>query len=125
MDSSGKKLNLNDKGTRYDHYQELREVFMDGIDVLNRMNQSFVSEHDKIVKVKLLNAVEMITRRMNNLSDFVDKTGLYSSLAREIREAGKHVTPQLSTRLENTDVKPKSINRTSDSEDSGDTTSVG
>lgn len=125
MDSTGKKLSLKEKGTRYDHYMELREVFMDGIDVLTRMNQGFISDADKIVKVKLQNTVEMITRRMDNLSDFVDKTGNYGELARQIRLAGKHVTPLLETKLEASDVKPQSPSKKIGQEDSDDPTPVG
>jgi hypothetical protein len=120
-----RRLSLQEIGTRYTHYMELREVFMDGIDVLTRMNQNFISDADKIVKVKLQNAVDMITRRLDVLSDFADKTANYGDLARQIRLAGKHVTPLLETKLEETDVKPQDTNKKSDSEDSGDTTSVG
>jgi hypothetical protein len=95
MDSNGKRLNLKEMGTRYDHYMELREVFMDGIDVLTRMNQSFISDADKIVKTKLTHTVEMITRRLDNLSDFADKTANYGDLARQVNLVGKHVTPLL------------------------------
>ena len=116
MDSIGGKKNLQEKGTRYDHYMELREVFMDGIDVLSRMNPSFVSEHDKGVKVKLQNAVEMITRRIDNLSDFADKTTSYSDLARQIKLVGKHVTPLLT---EGSHVEPQSSNQPGDIEDQG------
>jgi len=116
MDSVGKKLNLQETGTRYDHYMELREVFMDGIDVLTRMNQSFISEADKAVKIKLTNAVEMITRRLDNLSDFADKTTTYSDLARQIRLAGIHRAPQLT---EGSNVEPQSSNKQSDTEDQG------
>ncbi len=93
MDSNGKRINLQEKGTRYDHYMELRELFLDGIDVLTRMNQSFISEADKVVKTKLQHTVEMITRRIDNLSDFADKTANYGDLARQINLVGKHVTP--------------------------------
>ena len=106
MDSNGKRLNLKEMGTRYDHYMELREVFMDGIDVLTRMNQSFISDADKIVKTKLTHTVEMITRRLDNLSDFADKTANYGDLARQINLVGKHVTPQL-TDGGKSDAKPE------------------
>lgn len=126
MDSTGKRISLTETGTRYDHYMELREIFMDGIDVLTRMNQGFVSDADKVVKVKLTNAVEMITRRMDILSDFVDKTGNYGDLARQIRLAGKHVTPQLETKLkEGQDVEPQTPSKKSGQTDSGDPTPVG
>jgi len=118
MDSVGKRMNLQEIGTRYDHYMELREVFMDGIDVLTRMNQSFVSDADKAVKHKLTNAVEMITRRLDNLSDFADKTANYGDLARQVRLAGKHVTPLLT---EGSDVEPKSSNQPGDTQ-AGDVT---
>ena len=106
MDSNGKRLNLKEMGTRYDHYMELREVFMDGIDVLTRMNQSFISDADKIVKTKLTHTVEMITRRLDNLSDFADKTANYGDLARQINLVGKHVTPLL-TEGGKSDAKPE------------------
>jgi len=126
MDSVGGKKNLQEKGTRYDHYMELREVFMEGIDVLTHMNQSFLSEADKTVRLKLTHAVEMITRRIDNLSDFADKTTSYSDLARQIKLVGKHVTPQLTTSLpEGSNVEPTSSNKQSDSEDQGGEALIG
>lgn len=117
MDSVGGKKNLQEVGTRYDHYMELREVFMDGIDVITRMNPNFVSEHDKNVKVKLQNAVEMITRRIDNLSDFADKTANYGDLARQVRLAGIH-RPKLIEGASNEN-QPQDTRQSGDSEIEG------
>jgi hypothetical protein len=122
MDSVGKKLNLQERGARYDHYMELREIFMDGIDVISRMNPNFVNDHDKGVKIKLQNAVEMITRRIDNLSDFADKTANYGDLARQVRLAGKHVTPLLMEGSHVEPIKPETNpDQPGDTETAGDT----
>ena len=60
MDSITSKLDLMEKGTRYQHYYELKEVFLLGIDVIDRMNQSHISEMDIEMKRKLTTAKQAL-----------------------------------------------------------------
>lgn len=112
IDSVGARPNLRELGTRYDHYMELKEVFLLGMDVIERMNQSFVSDADRVTKLKLSYAVEMINKRLDYLSDFVDKTSHWSSIAREVNDAGIHRTLELG----GNNVKPKDANQSSGTE---------
>ena len=121
MDSVGNKFNLDDQGTRFDHYMELKEVFMLGIDVIDRMNSSFVSDADRVTKIKLQNAVEVINKRLDYLSDFTEKTHYYGDLAREVNAAGIHRTPLLAGGSDEPQVK----HQPSDSKNSSDTTNLG
>lgn len=101
MDSVGGRLNLQEQGTRYNHYMELKEIFMLGLEVISQMNPSYVSDSDRAMEIKLNHAVELIGRRLEYLSDFTDKTSNYGNLAKEIRQAGKHVTPLLTDGRQN------------------------
>jgi hypothetical protein len=118
MDSVGSRVPLLEKGTRYDHYMEMKEIFLLGLDVLDRMNPAFVSANDKAMKVKLANAVELITKRIDYLSDFASKTANYGDLARQVTLIGRHVTPLL-TEGSNAAEKPESkvADKPGDSED--------
>ncbi len=111
MSGIASKPSLTQIGTRYDHYMELKEVFMEGVDVLNRMNPNFVGDEDKKLKVKLQDSVDMINRRIDVLSDFKQKTEYYGDLAKEVRSAGIYRAPQLG--VINVEPEPKDINRTS------------
>jgi len=93
IDSVASRPSLKEVGTRYDHYMELKEIFLLGIDVIDRMSSMHRSDADKRTKVKLENAVEVINKRLNYLSNFVEETDGYSKLARDIRAAGIHKTP--------------------------------
>jgi hypothetical protein len=104
MDSVGEKIDLRQVGTRYDHYMELKEVFMLGIEVIDGMSPQYVSDGDRRTKAKLEIAVECIDRRLKHLADFDNKI---FSVGREVRAAGIHRTPQLTGGT--TDEKPQSI----------------
>ena len=121
MDSIGSRLDLLEKGTRYEHYVELKEVFMLGLDILERMNPSFMSDADKVMRVKLQNTVEVINKRLDYLSDFTEKTHYYGDLAREVNAAGIHRTPLLAGSSDEPQVK----HQPSDSKNSGNTTNLG
>lgn len=103
MDSVGEKIDLRQVGTRYDHYMELKEVFMLGVEVINGMSPQYVSDGDRRTKAKLEIAIECIDRRLKFLSDFDNKI---FSVGREVRAAGVHRSPQLTG---GTDEKPQSI----------------
>lgn len=89
MDSIATKLDLQETGTRYSHYMELKEVFMLGIDVIERMQPGHLSEGDKKTKAKLEAAVEVIEKRIKYLADF--DTKIYA-VNRAIDAAGTNRT---------------------------------
>jgi len=107
-----------EKGTRYQHYYELKEVFLLGIDVIDRMNQSHISEMDIEMKRKLTTAVDMIERRIGYLCNYSTETSDYSDLAREIDHIQVHRT-SLTSRSPNDTTPKQDSNRKSTQEDSG------
>src|SRR5208282_4100148 len=94
MDSVAIKLDLMEKGTRYQHYYELKEVFLLGIDVIDRMNQSYVSDTDKKMKADLTTTVGMIEKRLAYLVSYSTEASQYSDFGREIDRIQPHRTPQ-------------------------------
>lgn len=121
MDSVASKLNLMETGTRYSHYMELKEVFLLGIDVIDRMNQSYVSDTDKKMKADLTTTVGMIEKRLAYLVSYSTEASQYSDFGREIDRIQPHRTPQLTAGSPN-EQTPKSQqnpNRPSTQEDSG------
>lgn len=104
MDSVGDKLDLIQQGTRYDHYMELKEVFMLGVDVIDRMLPHLRSESDMKTRVKLEHAVELIDKRLKYLSNYDDKI---HAVNREIRAVGIHRTPQLTEGAADAKPQPK------------------
>lgn len=122
FDSVASKLDLNEQGTRYTHYMELKEVFLLGIDVIDRMNQSYISDSDKVTKTNLLIAVDMIERRLAYLSSFSVEASQFSDFGRELNSIKPHVTPQLTGSPNDTQSNPtpqQNPNRPSNQEDSG------
>jgi hypothetical protein len=117
------KPSLTETGTRFDHYMELKEVFMEGVDVIDRMNPTYVSDNDRKLKSKLQSAVDMINRRLEFLSDFSKLTENYGDLAKAVRAAGIHRTPLLT---EGTDAKqePQNSNPEGARTDKSDTTDI-
>ena len=108
MDSVGEKLDLMQQGTRYDHYMELKEVFLLGIDLIEKMQPQYRTPQDMVTRVKLAAAVEVIDKRMAYLSDYNDKI---FAVGREVRAAGIHRSPQslLLTEGTNDDKQKKDI----------------
>lgn len=86
MDSVGRKLDLQELGTRYDHYMELKEVFMTGIEVIDGMIPAHRSEGDIATKKRLEAAVDAIDRRLLYLSDYTIETSPWSEFRKEINE---------------------------------------
>jgi hypothetical protein len=89
MDSVGTKLDLNAVGTRYDHYMELKEVFMTGIEVIDGMLPAHRSEGDIATRAKLASAVDAIDRRLLYLSNYSEKIQYWESLPKALREIEK------------------------------------
>jgi len=95
---------------------ELKETFMDGIDIINRIQPHYVTDADKLTKIKLQNAVDSIGKRIEFLANFGDGTDYYSHLAKEVRAAGIHRAPALG----GSDVKPEETNQEGNSTDQSD-----
>lgn len=93
------KVDLQQQGRRYDHYMELKEWAMTGIDVIER--SKLANEGDKRTKAKLEAFVEVLDRRMRYLADYDSKV---FAVNRAIDAAGIHRTPALTTGA--TDDKP-------------------
>jgi hypothetical protein len=129
FDSVASKLDLQETGTRYDHYMELKEVFLLGIDVIDRMRESYVSDTDKLVKKNLQTAVDMIEKRLAYLANFSTEASQYSDFGRELNAIKPHVTPKLTAGSPNDSQSSNSTpqqnpNRPSTQEDSGGETAV-
>ena len=66
------KPNLFEKGTRWDHYNELRDVFASGVEILNQLKVKSLGDRKK--QLQLQNAVEMIEGRINYITDYTRET---------------------------------------------------
>lgn len=119
MDSVASKLNLLEIGTRYSHYMELKEVFLLGIDVIDRMNQSYVSDTDKKMKADLATTVGMIEKRLAYLVSYSTEASQYSDFGREIDRIQPHRTLPLTAGSPNEQTPQQNPNRPSTQEDSG------
>ncbi len=115
MDSVASKLDLMERGTRFEHYMELKEVFLLGIDVVDRMNQRYLTESDKMMRTNLQTTVGMIEKRLAYLTSYSTETSDYSDLAREIDRISIHRTLLTGS----TNDTQKDSNRKSTQEDSG------
>jgi hypothetical protein len=73
-------------GTRFEHYNELREVFADGIEVLTNMQAAHKTAGDEVKLNELKAAEKLITKRLEILSGFEQKTSYSSNLAVTCRE---------------------------------------
>jgi hypothetical protein len=121
MDSVASKLNLMEVGTRYSHYMELKEVFLLGIDVIDRMNQSFVNNSDKKLKEDLQTSVSCIEKRLAYLVNYSMEASQYSDFGREIDRIQPHRTPLLTAGSSNDTSQnpPQDSNPRRPEEDSG------
>lgn len=82
------KVDLMEQGTRYNHYMELKEWALTGLDVIERSR--LANDGDKRMKVKLEAFVEVLDRRMRYLADYDAK--IYS-VGNAVNMAGIHRTP--------------------------------
>lgn len=118
MESIASKLDLMERGTRFEHYYELKEVFLLGIDVIDRMNPRYLTESDKLMRTNLTTTVEMIEKRLAYLTNYSTMASGYSDLAREIDRIPVHRTP-LTAGSVNEQTPQQDSNRKSTQEDSG------
>ena len=72
MEDPSLKPNLFEKGTRWDHYNELRDVFASGVEILNQLKVKSLGDRKK--QLQLQNAVEMIEGRINYITDYTRNT---------------------------------------------------
>ena len=117
MESIASKLDLMERGTRFEHYYELKEVFLLGIDVIDRMNKDYPSESDKTMRTNLKITVGMIEKRLAYLTDYSTMASGFSDLAREIDRI--HRTPLLTVGSVNEQTPQQDSNRKSAEEDQG------
>ena len=83
-------LDLMEKGTRYDHYVELREAFATGVEIIKNLSSQDVAMD---AKRKLLEgAIEAINGRLNALSKYYSEMVYNSKLRREVESA--HTLPK-------------------------------
>ena len=96
MSEMGKR-DLMAIGTRYDHYMELKEIFMVGVETVKNMRTSHRTQMDDVIKHKLDAAVEMIDKQICYLSDFSVQDQSGSQLDRELYaiERERVSTPKL------------------------------
>lgn len=78
------KPDLRATGTRFEHYMELKEVFMEGVEILERRDPKYLSDDEKEKLGKMRNAAELIGKRLEILANFEDKTSWDSELRREL-----------------------------------------
>ena len=79
-----KSPSLDEVGTRYSHYCELRDIFADGVVVMNNALSYHKNTEDLKRRDSLQCAVNEINNRLDNLAGFEAATAYYGALAREI-----------------------------------------
>ena len=77
-------LDLLEMGTRLDHYDELREVFMIGVELLKGLNPLYRSEVDISKQTRLQNAADEIAGRIDMLAKFRVETAYGGSFREDI-----------------------------------------
>jgi hypothetical protein len=108
-DTPKKPPSLDELGTRYTHYAELRDVFADGVVVMNNALSYHKNAEDLKRRDSLQCAVNEINNRLDNLSGFEGATAYYGALAREINKIPVPAMKQLKGKeneLENPEIKP-------------------
>jgi hypothetical protein len=81
-----KMFPLDEVGTRFDHYSELREVFADGIEIMTNMRAEHRSAADVIKLAELKAAEKLIAKRLEVLSGYERKTVYNATLPSTIRQ---------------------------------------
>ena len=78
------RLNLYEMGTRFEHYLELQELFLDAVQMLKGLNPAHRIESDDAKIIRLQNAADAIWQRISHLSDYVNDTTYGSAMQKEI-----------------------------------------
>lgn len=76
---------LDETGTRFQHYSELRELFADGIEILTKCLPAHRSPGDDEKLKKLKAAEELIAKRLELLSGFERQTVWNAKLPSTLR----------------------------------------
>jgi hypothetical protein len=79
-----KIIDLDEVGTRYRHYSELREIFSEGVAILRNAEKLQSSEQSKKRIVSLQCAADEVDNRLGVLSGFEKHMGRWGTIAKEI-----------------------------------------
>ena len=77
---------LDEIGSRFSHYSELREVFAEGIEILKNLRPEHKSASDVIKLAELKAAERLIAKRLEILSGYERKTAYSAPLPSTIRQ---------------------------------------
>ena len=104
-----KILTLDDVGTRYNHYMELRELFSEGIEALKQtMTYQPNNEVGKRRVESLQHAVNEIDHRIEVLAGYADHAHRWSKFGRELDSIKPNVTVlSEGSNVQNPEVKPE------------------
>jgi hypothetical protein len=83
-DAPKKPPSLDEMGSRYSHYAELRDIFADGVVVMNNALSYHKNAEDIKRRDSLQCAVNEINNRLDTLSDFESSTAYYGPVARQV-----------------------------------------
>jgi len=75
------KLDLEEVGSRYSHYMELREAFAEGVQIMTNALEFHGSDSDRMRLKRLQHAVDAIDRRMEFLAEYDTHASQFSKLA--------------------------------------------
>jgi len=81
-----KQYPLDEVGSRFSHYSELREVFADGVEILKNLTSVHKSAADVIKLAELKVAEKLIAKRLEVLSGFERKMVYNATLPSTIRQ---------------------------------------
>jgi hypothetical protein len=81
-----KQYPLDEIGSRFQHYSELREVFADGIEIMTNMRAEHRSAADVIKLAELKAAEKLIAKRLEVLSGYERKMVYNATLPSTIRQ---------------------------------------
>lgn len=90
-DSDFRTLDLSEVGTRLEHYNELREVFMLAVEMIKGFHPSHRTPADDDQQNKYQNAVDAIQGRIDLLAKFPSGSGYGSSLQMTIDMIGRNI----------------------------------
>lgn len=115
-----KRYPLDETGSRFQHYSELREVFADGIEIMTNMRAEHRSAADVIKLAELKAAEKLIARRLELLSGYEHKTTYNATLPSTIR--GVEMDRQMAKLLLKGDVNENAGSVAKDKDQSSDIT---
>jgi hypothetical protein len=80
-----KRFPLEEMGTRWQHYTELRDLFSDGVEVMKNSQRSFKTPKDVRMQGEMEAAVALINKRLEILAGFERKTVYSAELPTTLR----------------------------------------